>query len=439
MPFLVATTVFAFASGSSSVDAVTRIGRDARWVVLILLFVAAAAWAVQRGRLLALPARVPAAAAGFLVLALASALWSVAPRLSAERAVSLGLLLAAALLLSVAVRGRPAGAERLLVGLLGGAVTVALAGLLLLAVDYQRAVEPRSIEVPWRFQGFGQNPNTAALLFALGVPIALSGTLAAQTRTRRALLAAALALLAGSIVASGSRGALFSAGLGSLAVVFAWRGVSRKSALAVVALLACVGAGVGIQQIPQPAPISPPPASSAPAQPAPKPPRYANVDDSYPLDADIGRPLPGGGEPTLRRSFFAASGRGQAWAGAIGQAAQRPLLGFGFGTEAKVFVDRYYYFIGGVPENAYIGITLQLGIVGLLALGTLVAVLVTAGRTALAGPYRLLAGACLGAVLAGLGVAVVQSYLYSAGNIAAATFWISAFLLPALAAAVADG
>jgi hypothetical protein len=36
-------------------------------------------------------------------------------------------------------------------------------------------------------------------------------------------------------------------------------------------------------------------------------------------------------------------------------------------------------------------------------------------------------------VLAGLVLAGVQSYVYAVGNIAAATFWICAFLVPAAA------
>ena len=82
----------------------------------------------------------------------------------------------------------------------------------------------------------------------------------------------------------------------------------------------------------------------------------------------VGRPLPGGGEPPVERSFFGASGRTEAWRGALQQAAERPLLGFGFGTEDKAFVDRYYGFVGSLPENSYIGISLQLGLVGLAAL-----------------------------------------------------------------------
>ena len=45
-----------------------------------------------------------------------------------------------------------------------------------------------------------------------------------------------------------------------------------------------------------------------------------------------------------------SSGRTQAWRGAIGQAEQRPVVGYGFGTESRVFIDRWSGFVGSVPE-----------------------------------------------------------------------------------------
>src|SRR6185437_13011608 len=122
------------------------------------------------------------------------------------------------------------------------------------------------------------------------------------------------------------------------------------------------------------------------------------------------------------------SGRLDAWRGALHEAARRPVAGHGFGTEQDVFVDRYYRFVGGLPEDSYLGLALQLGVVGLLALLALVAALVAPGLRALRGPRPDLAAAGLGVLAAGLAIAVVQSYLYSVGNIATSTLWIAAFL-----------
>ena len=420
--------MFAFACGSSSVHLVNRIGHPLRWVALVLLLVLAAGWALQRWEGALLPRSVLVATCALVSVALVSALWSVAPRVSAEKAVSLGLLLAVCLLLAQACAGRPVDAARVLLGVLGGAVAVALAGLLVLATAHGFAVQAATIETPARYQGLGQNPDTAALLFAVTLPVAVW----LAVGRHRAVGIAITLLLFGSIVASGSRGALFAGAIGAVVPAVAWGGRSRRTVLAGAAIAAAVAVGAFLMTIPQNA--SSPTAVAAPAKPAPKATRYVNVEAAYPLDADIGRPLPGNGEPATPRSFFGASGRSVAWTGAILQAADRPLVGYGFGTEGRVFVDRYYGFVGGLAENSYIGLALQLGIVGVTLLLGLVATLVVAGWPALAGARRSLTAACLGVLAAGLAIAVIQSYVYSVGDIATGALWISAFLLPAIGA-----
>ena len=114
----------------------------------------------------------------------------------------------------------------------------------------------------------------------------------------------------------------------------------------------------------------------------------------------------------------------------------RPLTGYGFGSEDKVFVDSYYWFQGDRPENSFVGMFLQLGLLGVLLL---VAVVVLV----LVPPLRLrfrerggstLAAATAGAVVAGVVTMVFQSYVYSVGDIGTLTFWLSAFLTAALLA-----
>ena len=80
------------------------------------------------------------------------------------------------------------------------------------------------------------------------------------------------------------------------------------------------------------------------------------------------------GHPALSKAATTtvASGRIAAWEGALEQIGDRPILGYGFGTEQKVFIDRWYYFQGGSAENSYLGLLMQLGAVGLalvLAMG----------------------------------------------------------------------
>jgi O-antigen ligase len=133
------------------------------------------------------------------------------------------------------------------------------------------------------------------------------------------------------------------------------------------------------------------------------------------------------------RELLGSSGRQFVWRAALSTAAQRPGAGYGFGTEDRAFVDRYANFAGGVPENSYIGIFLQLGVAGLVSFALLLATIVASGFGAL--PRSGAAAACAGVVTAGLVAAVVQSYIYSVGNVATVTFWVAAFLLAAIGAA----
>ena len=429
LPPLVGAVVFAFACGSSSVPAVTRVGHYAKWVLLgVLLAAAVLAW-VRRGAPRR-PSRAAWTATAVVVLALVSAAWSVAPRLTAERAVSLGLLFLVCVLLAAAER-----ASRLLLGVLGGGVAVAAAGLLVLAFDHGHAVQPATYQGPARYKGFGQDPNTDALLLALVVPIALWALLEARAPVQRGLFLVALALPVGTIVAAGSRGGIVAAGLGALVVVTTRTGRSRRALVGAALVVGAVVLGAGIQSLPKASSLTAAPSTPAAAPPPaskPRPP-YHDAASEYPLDADIGQPLPGGGQPNVTRSSFGSSGRLDAGEGALHDVVRRPVAGHGFGTEGRVFVDRYYRFVGGLPENSYIGLALQLGLAGLVALAALLVAVAAPGLRALGGPRRGLAGAALGVLVAGLAIAVVQSYLYSVGNLAAAALWIPAFLLPTLA------
>lgn len=429
--------MFAFACGSSSVHVVNRIGHPLRWAALLVLLVLGAAWAAQRGEGLLLPRTVPIATGALLSVALVSALWSVDPRLSVERAISLVILFTACLLLAQACAGRPSEIARVVAGVLGGAAAVAVAGLIVFVVAHGSSIQPATIDIATRYQGLGENPDTAALLYAVTLPIGVWFLLTGRAPVPRALAAATVLLLYGSVVASVSRGALVAGGLGVVVLVVAWGGRTRRTAVAVAGVVAALVLGAALEGLPSPS-------SGAAAAPvvvvvgkprvraAPNPP-YMDVEANYPLDADVGRPLPGGGEPWKPRSFFGASGRSVAWTGAIEQAAGRPFVGYGFGTERLVFVDRYFAFVGGLAESSYIGLALQLGIVGLVLLLVLAAALVVGGWPALAGPQRSLAAACLGVLVAGLAIAAIQSYVYSVGNTATAALWITAFLLPAVA------
>jgi O-antigen ligase len=399
-------TVFAFACGSSIVDPVLVVGRPARWVVLVALLAVSALYAFS-----ALPPRMPALFVGCVgalgALAVVSAMWSVDTTLTLKRAASFEvLLLTGVCLLAATARDRDAVRE-LLLAIVVAAVAVGLAGLCLLAVSWQDAVQPATTAYPARYRGFEQNPNTAAILFAVATPLAVIFALEPRSRRERVLALAAVCLFAGSIAASGARGPLLAALAGTLAVLPAAGGTWRRRLLLAALAGTVFAVCLGLSQIPQPKPTR----------------------------AEAGRPS----AHVLRRTLFTSSGRLGAWRGALHQVRARPISGYGFGTEQTVFVNRYAGFASDLPENSYIGASLQIGIAGLLLLLAVVAaaagLLVRALRRG--GRDVLLAG-CAGAIGAALVVAVTQSYVLAVGNIATVAVWTCVFLLAAAASGQAE-
>jgi exopolysaccharide production protein ExoQ len=425
LPVVLGATVFSFACGSSSVVRVQEAAKPTRWALLFLLLALAAVAVARDQRRLRLPASVVAATLALGGLALVSTLWSVAPRTSFEKAGTLVVLF-----LTVGLLAQLGIADRLVAGIVGGAAAVALAGLLVLAFRHADAVEAATRDLPARYEGLGQNPNTVPLLLApcLALTVWLFGR--THSTRRRIGLAAAALLFDGSMIASGSRGSLIAAFAGVAVVVLLLPMRVRVRALLVACAAAMLAASIGIALVPKSKGAAWRPPHSVPAAaPGSHPnPGYTNVEGAFPLDSDIGSLLIDS-KPS-RRTLFGLTGRGEAWRGAIDLGNERPIVGYAFGTEGLVFVDRWADFVGGLPENSYIGLYLQLGVVGLLALAALVAAI---GRAALWRPDRWEVAGPLGAFTAALILGLVQSYLYSVGNIATLALWTAAFVAAAQA------
>src|SRR5207237_519536 len=304
--------------------------------------------------------------------------------------------------LSLASAADRALGRRILAAVLAGAVLVALAGIGVYLVRHGSAVQPATVENPVRFRGIGQNPNTVAMLLAVALPLAALLGREARTRARRLAVAAAFLLLWGSIVASGSRGALLA---GFVAIVFlglAWARDLRTGVAIAAGAAALLAIGVGITRIPSPLSSSDPQAhKSASAYAAPY--NAHDAERFWRLEDDVGRPPGGAYQPAKKRTLFGGSGRLDAWRAGIDQADARPLLGYGFGTEDHVFVDRLYDFEGGTAENSFVGLFMQLGGFGVALFLVLVACLLAAGwRAVRAAPDRGLAAACFAVLLDGL-------------------------------------
>jgi hypothetical protein len=330
--------------------------------------------------------------------------------------------------------GGERAAGRVLLALLAGAVVVAIGGAVDLALEPDRALVPATTGSPRRYNGLGGNPNMMAMLLAVCLPLAAWAFLAARSTLGKSVSVAMFLALDASIVASGSRGALLAAaaGLAALGLALPVRRTIRVAlALGAVGLLAL---NVGLTQVPQPAERDP---VLHPEFGSQQPLGLGDAQFILPLESEIGFPAERSAATSRPRSLFDTSGRARAWDGALGQALERPLLGYGFGTEDRVFVDRFYPFYSSAVENSYLGTALQLGVVGFGLLLALLAALVTRGVRGLAGlavPARPVAAACLGVVAAGLVLAVTQSYLTSVGNPATTPLWLSAFLLAAVCA-----
>ena len=441
LQFAIVATILTAVLAAGSILAWLNTARDLRWVALGALVVLSLAYAWrQRGG--PKPLALYAAGAALVVLALASATWSAFPLLTVARGTALGLLFVACGALAYATAGRPDAIRPLLDAVLAGTVVVAVGGLVVLGLDYGRAVAPATTVTAARYQGLGGGPDTATMVLSVGVPLAAHALLDARSRLGRFAGGSACVLLLGSIVASGSRGALAASFGGLLAYsLLAHRGVRSRLAGA-AAVLALFGVALAITRLPQPLP----PGSTNPStvsvasdpNPAPVKPRpgYADANLVLRLQDDVGHPPLGVADTRRRlRTLFGTSGRAQAWSGALGQVAERPLLGYGFGTEDRVFVDRYFHFNSSVPESSYVGLLLQLGAIGAAVFLLLVVLLVVCATRAvrlLAGHELGLAAACAGGVAAGLVLAAFQSYFYAVGNNATAAFWLCAFLLAAV-------
>ena len=372
-------------------------------------------------------------AAALPALALLSALWSPVPGVTAARALTVVALFATAAAIAYGIGERAEPVGRVLLAVLAAAVVVALLGLLHLWLDPDSATVPATIGTPVRYNGLGGNPNTMSMLLALAVPLAVWAFLESGTRGK---IAAGLAfvLLDGSIVASGSRGAILGAFVGTLALGLALG--TRRQVLAVAAFAVLVlAANAALTQVPQPSERDP---VLNPEFGAREPLGPADAQFLLPLESEID--FPGLEADAKPRRLFETSGRLTAWAGGLEQAAERPLLGYGFGTEERAFVDRYYNFTAERVENAYVATALQLGVVGgalLLAFLVLTALRGVRLVRRLDGYPRRVAAATLGVFAAGLVLGGTQSFMTSVGSPATAPFWLATFLLGAATLATA--
>jgi hypothetical protein len=420
-------TILLLAGGSSSVPRFRELAVHARWLGLFALAaLAVAQLAAQRVRLV-LPFAW-AAAAGFVLVALESALWSVDPRLTVGRVVTVCVVFAAAAALALGAARPETAATRVLDGVLAGAAAVALASLVVLVLSHGDAVLPATAGAGWRFRGVGESPNTVPMLLCLALPIAVWSTLA-RTGPARVTGIACTLLFTGEVAVSGSRGALIAAVGGTLVTALACAHTMRARVVAVAAVIVAALVCVKVAELPKPVPIVAAPGSSTSSGT-----EAPSATPIFALEDEIGFPPHGAYRPPVARTPFGASGRAEAWNGALEQWAKRPVAGYGFGTEEHVFVDRFFAYESRLVENGYLGLLLQVGAAGLAVFLVLLAALVACGVRLLRSPLRTGPAAAASGVLgAAMLVEMGQTGFLSVGNIAALSIWLAVLPLPLLA------
>src|SRR5580765_7546207 len=242
IPFGIACMVVAFAAGSAFNPQLKHYALDVRWVVLLVVCAAAVFDAFRRlWPTRSLPARgvlaFSAVAGAFLAVAVVSTAWSVAPRLTFERAGTVGMLFLLGAALATSTAEDAAARVRLFQGLGAGAVIVGLLGVGVLLFDYNASAIQSTSTSPWRYRGFTENPNTIAILAGASLPILAALAIRSTSARRQAAWLAGGLVMVGSIVASESRGGLLAACAGTLVVTFfGVRGLKRQL-VAVTALV----------------------------------------------------------------------------------------------------------------------------------------------------------------------------------------------------------
>jgi O-antigen ligase len=284
-----------------------------------------------------------------------------------------------------------------------------------------------------RYQGLGGNPNTATMLLAVAVPVAAAFVVGRRRAGVRLAAGIAIALFVASIVASASRGAMVAACAGAVAFALLALDGRKLRVLAAGGAVAALAVGIVVSRLPDSDPSAVVVLPGITTEPARTGGGYLNAERFLRLEDDVGHPPFGvAATESEGRPLLGSSGRSEAWEGALRAGSERPILGFGFGTEEKAFVDRYVGFDSDRPENSYLGLYLQLGLAGVglfLALAATLALAAFRDVPRLPRADRHLLAACAGVLAAALVLGLFQSYIYSVGNNATVAVWLCLFLL----------
>ncbi|WP_411701472.1 glycosyltransferase [Conyzicola sp.] len=320
------------------------------------------------------------------VLALLSSFWSVAPGVSAQQgAVLLGVF---AFLIATSSsrwldRSALRGDFRFIFYVMS--ICMILGGIIWL-------VAPAGVMGYFgRYQGIFPNPNYAALLASVGLPIGVWIVLSDRRRAQRAAAAIGILALTITLYYTGSRGAAAGAILGVVVSLLVSR--YRKIALwTIAAAFAGVAAFVAI----------------------------------FP-EKFFGR---GGYLDRSDQGSDISSGRFEIWAELLRIWEQRPVLGTGYRT-----IELLPSSDGFTAHNIYLSILVELGAIGLLIFLGVFAVLLVGGVRASTATDRILVGAVV-AILVG---ELLEASLFGFGGPTAVISWVVIVAFASFSAAAFEG
>ncbi len=120
-------------------------------------------------------------------------------------------------------------------------------------------------------------------------------------------------------------------------------------------------------------------------------------------------------------------GRFEAWNVGWDLLRLKPLTGYGFGTEDMLFEQfgvRFLKHGGAMVHNSYLGLSLQIGILGAGVFFSWMFITAFKGIRLCLRIRNLLVSALVGTLVAGLTICLTESWLYSAGNSQSLPFWV---------------
>lgn len=348
-----------------------------RWVPLLFFCCLAILLPALRSRLHRSPARFDIPLLGWIVFAFLTASYSIDPGLTIGRAATLLLMYVAVFWVIWETADRKGDHSIIDLFLIAIAITYFLS---FIELALGRAFDAG------RFRGIAGNANGLGLLTALLFPLVFYRALAWKRITEILLLAVMLLV----VVMTGSRGTLLAIVASGGYMLWRYGPAFRAAAVATGTMITLALTGV----LPMP----------------------AAVDEYY----RIGNLLSG-------------SGRMEAWPILASLLRESWILGYGFGTEDAIFESQdfiFFEFAGGHAHNSYLGLALQVGLAGALAFFLpLAALLVTSMIRSRRDRYLMSHHAYEAVLLAGFVSAMVESWIYSMGNMFAFPFWICVMLL----------